>query len=70
MDLVIGLLIGIVFGLIFAWIISPKPSGYLKLEDSDPDGPYLFVELNEHPRNLIRRKRVLFMVKIRRNSHD
>ena len=47
--LIIGLVIaGLIVGAITSCIIlKRKISGTLKVDCSDPDGPYLFLELNE-----------------------
>lgn len=37
-------------------------AGTLRIENSDPDGPYLFVELSVDPRELSKHKHVTFKV--------
>ena len=49
--MIILFLIGVSFGCTIARIIGrQKPIGNLRIDKSDPeDGPYFFLELNEHP---------------------
>lgn len=45
---VIYILIGILIGFVGASIIHRKrPIGFLRIDRSDPDGPYLFLELKK-----------------------
>lgn len=59
--------IGMMIGIIVATIIyGPKPkwypSGTLRIDSSDPDGPYLFLELNESIRSVSSKKQVILDV--------
>lgn len=67
MDLVLifiaGFLIGYLFALGLSIVFKPKPIGILRVDQSDPDGPYLFLEL-DHGLDFSRKKEVLFEVKI------
>ena len=42
--------------------MSEKPSGKLHVETSDPDGPYIFLELYTDVADVSRKKRVMFEV--------
>ena len=43
-----------------------KPVGTLKVNDSDPEGPYLFLELSTQPENIMREDTVTLKV----DSHN
>lgn len=54
-------LIGVIFGVIISKILSnkkQKPIGVLKIDSSDPDGPYLFLELSSDP-NFIKKEKYI-----------
>lgn len=57
-------LLGIVVGMIIAWIVRPKPIGDLRVDNSDPDGAYLFLELEHDLPDLKKKKEVCFRVKV------
>lgn len=59
----IGMALG---GAIVTVITHRKPSGTLKVNNSDPDGPYLFVELYCDPNSLLDKSNVTFTV----DSHN
>lgn len=63
MDIIFIFALGILAGLVTAWIIKPRPMGRLRIDHSDPDGPYLFLEIKVHPDEIMRRKEVIFEVK-------
>ena len=42
-----------------------KTSGVLKIDISDEDGPYLFLELDENPGEFVGKKKVCFKVETR-----
>lgn len=67
MDLVLvfiaGFLVGYAFTLALSIIFKSKPIGTLRVDQSDPDGPYLFLEL-DHGLNFEGKKEVTFEVKI------
>ena len=63
MGMIAALIFGGVFGfLICKLITSEDPVGTLQIETSDPDGPYLFLELSTDPRVIAKRKNVLLKV--------
>lgn len=61
---VIYVVIGIVIGFIGAYAIRRKhPVGVLRIDKSDPDGPYLFLELKKSISEIVTQKTVLLEVK-------
>lgn len=68
MDKFLFLLIGMLVGFVLTKIFQKKDlpsSGYLRLDHSDPDSPYLFLELkdNQELTRIYGCKRVYFDVK-------
>lgn len=61
---VIYVIIGILIGFVGASIIRRKqPVGFLRIDKSDPDGPYLFLELKKNINEIITQKTILLEVK-------
>lgn len=61
---VIYVVIGILIGFIGASVIRRKhPVGFLRIDKSDPDGPYLFLELKKSINEIVTQKTVLLKVK-------
>lgn len=61
---VIYVVIGILTGFIGASVIRRKhPVGFLRIDKSDPDGPYLFLELKKSISEIVTQKTVLLEVK-------
>ena len=61
--LIFMLLLGFVSGWIVHNIVTKIPvSGTLKIDSSDPDGPYLFLELEENVHVIKRKNCVLLKV--------
>ena len=60
-------LFGIFVGVLFTKIRS---SGTLRIETSDPDGPYLFLELTTDVRTLMRKKNASFSVEVTNISQE
>lgn len=61
----IVLLIGLAAGIIIEWMSyhsTTKPIGTLKIYYSDPDGPYMFLELDDLPENISTKDFVTFKV--------
>lgn len=72
---IITLLCGIVVGVVVTKIVTrPKPIGFLRIDESDPDdGPYLFLELSPDsaPQMLKKKKYVTMKIKVENFlSHD
>lgn len=66
MGFIFGLIIGIVVSALTAIVRGfrrRKPIGVLRIDSSDPDGPYMFLELSEDPRVLMSKKRIALDVK-------
>lgn len=66
MDIVIAFIAGLFVGWMNAAIIlrRKKVIGSLRVETSDPDGPYLFLELNDgNISELLRKRHVMLNVK-------
>lgn len=54
---VIYVVIGILIGFIGASVIRRKhPVGFLRIDKSDPDGPYLFLELKKSINEIVTQK--------------
>ena len=61
---VIYVVIGILIGFIGASVIRRKhPVGFLRIDKSDPDGPYLFLELKKSVNEIVTQRTVLLEVK-------
>ena len=59
----ISLVVGIVIGFISSIIYNRKKvKGVLRIDKSDPDGPYLFLELSSDPAILEKQKYVTLEV--------
>lgn len=65
-----GIVIAFIAGLFVGWMIAAvisrrkKVIGSLRVETSDPDGPYLFLELNDgNISELLRKRHVMLNVK-------
>ena len=57
---VIYVIIGILIGFVGASIIRRKrPVGFLRIDKSDPDGPYLFLELKKSVNEIIAQRTIL-----------
>lgn len=60
--------LGLVLGLILAFIFvryrrrKEQPVGVLRVDTSDPDGPYLFLELHTGVGNVMQKKQVTLEV--------
>ncbi len=67
MEIAIALIIGLLAGGSVATIIfrREKTIGSLRVETSDPDGPYLFLELNDgNIAGILRKRHVMLNVKV------
>ena len=65
MNWVVALVIGIAIGFIFSllvWYLRVPIVGVLRVDQSDPDGPYLFAELKEGASEVSKRKYATFAV--------
>lgn len=64
MELVLMCLLGIMLGVVIGQKLRKEnPIGTLRIDRSDPDDPYLFVELYEPINDLSKRQEVIFDVK-------
>lgn len=62
MELAIGILIGVLLGIV---LFRRRPLGNLRVDRSDPScEPLLFLELNTDVRTIMRKKRVVFKVRV------
>lgn len=61
---VLGLALGLILAFIFVRYRRRKeqPVGVLRVETSDPDGPYLFLEIHTGIDDVMRRKQVMLEV--------
>lgn len=61
---VIYVVVGILIGFTVSSIIRRKhPVGFLRIDKSDPDGPYLFLELKKSVNEIVTQRTVLLEVK-------
>lgn len=61
---VVYVVVGIILGFVVSSIIRRKhPVGFLRIDKSDPDGPYLFLELKKSINEIVTQKTVLLKVK-------
>ena len=61
--LILMFIIGLAVGLTFArHVIRKETYGTLRIDRSDPDGPYLFLELDRNVEELSKQKHVVFNV--------
>ena len=61
---VIYVVVGILIGFAVSSTIRRKhPVGFLRIDKSDPDGPYLFLELKKSVNEIITQRTVLLEVK-------
>ena len=61
---VVYAVVGIMIGFIVSSIIRQKrPVGFLRIDKSDPDGPYLFLELKKSVNEIVTQRTVLLEVK-------
>ena len=61
----IGMLIGI---FVSVMITRDKPSGNFIVDDTDSDGPFIFLEATESVESIIAKKKVTLIVDHRRNN--
>ena len=60
-----GVLIGVAISMLIKMLRSKKPIAALRVDHSDPDGPYIFLELYEDIEELAKRKEALVEVKLK-----
>lgn len=61
---VVYVVVGIMIGFVVSSIIRRKhPVGFLCIDKSDPDGPYLFLELKKSVNEIIAQRTILLEVK-------
>lgn len=66
MELVIVFVIGMVIGCIFSSIVRRSKSvGKLRIDTSDPDGPFMFLELSKGVGDISDKKQVLLQVDLK-----
>jgi hypothetical protein len=62
---VIYVFIGVLIGFAVSSIIRRKhPVGFLRIDKSDSDGPYLFLELKKSVNEIVTQKTILLEVKL------
>jgi hypothetical protein len=62
---VIYVVIGVLIGFAVSSIIRRKhPVGFLRIDKSDSDGPYLFLELKKSVNEIVTQKTILLEVKL------
>ena len=64
---ILGLLVGVLICRFWDHMKKPKTVGSLRVDRTDPDGPYLFLELEDSDGmgKIMNQKEVIFKVKIR-----
>lgn len=61
---VVYVVVGIMIGFVVSFIVRRKHSvGFLRIDKSDPDGPYLFLELKKSVNEIVTQRTVLLEVK-------
>ncbi len=66
MELVIVFVIGMVIGCVFSSIVRRSKSvGKLRIDTSDPDGPFMFLELSKGVGDISTKKQVLLQVDLK-----
>ena len=68
MDIIIAIIVCSIFSYMLGCILGEnkrKPIGTLRVDSSDPDGPYLFLELETDPNAIKKEKYVLMKVDTR-----
>lgn len=61
---VVYVVVGIMIGFVVSSITRRKhPVGFLRIDKSDPDGPYLFLELKKSVNEIIAQRTILLEVK-------
>ena len=61
---VVYVVVGIMIGFVVSSNIRRKhPVGFLRIDKSDPDGPYLFLELKKSVNEIIAQRTILLEVK-------
>ena len=63
-SLIVGIIAAVVVGLVKA-LRRRKPVGVLRIDTSDPDGPYMFLELSEDISTILNAEQVTFKVDTR-----
>lgn len=62
MEIAVGILIGLLIGVVLS---HRRPLGNLRVDRSDPTSePYLFLELDTDVRTIMRKKQVVFKVRV------
>ena len=62
MEIAVGILIGLLIGVVLS---HRRPLGNLRVDRSDPTSePYLFLELDTDVRTIMRKRRVVFKVRV------
>ena len=65
---IFGLLLGVIFTML---LCRTKSVGHLRIDESDTDGPYLFLELNKELSAIRRKKYITLKVKLKNYiSHE
>ena len=60
---IIYIFIGFAIGLVAAIIYYGKPQGNLRVDRSDPDGPYFFLEIKKPISSILKRKTIVLQVR-------
>ena len=62
LDIVFGVLLGVVIGVFVTLLLTPRKSGNLVIDTTNEDGPYFFLELEEKPDRLVKKKLTILKV--------
>ncbi len=60
---IIYILIGFAIGIVAAVIYYGRPQGNLRVDQSDMDGPYFFLEIKKPISNILKRKTIVLQVR-------
>lgn len=76
-EIIIAIIVFLICGYVLGYSLAKnqhKPIGTLRVDSSDPDGPYMFLELSTDPNNIKKEKYVTLRVNtksyISRKLHD
>ena len=60
---IIYILIGFAIGIVAAVIYYGRPQGNLRVDQSDSDGPYFFLEIGKPMSSILKRKTIVLQVR-------
>ncbi len=61
---VFGVALGVMLGVLISRMFRKHPVGSLRVDHSDPEGPYIFLELHESIEELSKQETILLNVRL------